>query len=188
MAQELFPCMPISLKISEAVNILARAFESVKGIYSLKDAIRWADNFSFPREAIHSDSSKFKEFGYNLPEFIRWKRSKIPHSRMTVERLYERWDQTDPDFDLLVEIARDGVKVMREQNFVPKRLAPDRFSPNYQYAYTAVNKLIYESYLSYLAIIIPTADFEQVSLKTPIHQSRLGLTLIKRETSRENDV
>ena len=167
------------MSLYKAYELIELAYDTVSSIYSIKDAVDWAGDFHFPLEAIKADSHKLREMGYNLPAFIRWKQSCVPHSRLSVERLLSRWNREDPDFVLLLEIARDGVKVMTSRNFVPQRVAPSRFSPNYHTASTAVNKLIYESYLTNLAVIIPTADLTLISPKVPIHQSRLGLTLKK---------
>ena len=176
-ASEMFPCMP--MEVAEDRDILTVARDSLLGDYTLRDAVIWGNKFRFPPEQIDQDSLKFKQMGYNLPEFVRWKQSQIPHTRMSVDRLMSRWDRTDPDFDLLVEIARDGVKVMTDSDFIPNRLAPSRFSPNYDYAHTAINKALYDSYLSNLSIILTSADLARVPSEVPIHHSRLGLTLKK---------
>jgi hypothetical protein len=68
---------------------------------------------------------------------------------------------------------------MTSRNFIPRRIAPSHFSPAYKMAHAAVNKLIYESYLNSLAVILPTELLAHVSPQVPIHQSRLGLTTKK---------
>ena len=60
------------------------------------------------------------------------------------------------DGALLREIAEVGVAVTTGPLFVPNRVPPS-FSPAYSIASSAVNKLLYESYLSGMGLLLPTA-------------------------------
>lgn len=169
----------ITLNIPAATEVITAAFHSVKNNYTIHDAVHWADGFSVPMTDINRDGERLRDMGYNLTEFIRWKQSQITHTRMSVERLRDRWDPTDPDFNLLMEIAAEGVPVFTGTDFCPNRHEPKGFAPNYVIAHTAVNKLIYDSYVAKLAVILPASCMAHVPSDIPLHMSRLGHTLKK---------
>jgi len=155
------------------------AAESVHGQYSIEDAVIWAEGFEFPPGVYTQDYEEFLSLGGDLPELIRRKQSRNKFARLSVERLTALWDLSDPDIDLLYEFARDGVHVMTGHRFVPRRETPKSFSPKYSIAYTAVNKLIYDSHKANLALILPTDCITRLPPEVPVHQSRLGHTLKK---------
>lgn len=177
VSRKLFPSTTFDQ--GQALVLLKKAFDSVKSNFTIHDAVNWANGFALPETAIRNDAALFKVMGYDLPAFVRWKQSQITHTRMSVQRLRDRWDPTDPDFDMLLEIADGGVPVMVGRDFVPNRREPHGFSPNYIIAHTAVNKLIYDSYVNNLAIILPSDSVALIPEDIPLHMSRLGHTLKK---------
>ena len=177
VADKLFPLF--SINISYAHQILETAYNSVQAQYSIEDAVAWAGGFVMPPEVHDMDFKELVELGYDLPELIRRKQARNKHSRLSLARLHDLWDSTDPDFDTLCEFARDGVHVMTDSGFVPRREDPKGFSPKYSVAYPAVNKLIYDSHKADLAVILPSSCIPRLPAELPIHKSRLGHTLKK---------
>ena len=175
VSHKLFP--HISIDVNKAINDLHLAFESVKAQYSIQDAVTWAKDFQFPEYEKFDTWRLQHRFNYDLVKLIKWKHTRHEHSRVNEERLIRLWDPSDPDYRLLLEIARDGVKVMTAKEFTPKYTGHPEFSPNYILAYNAVNKSLYDSFNKDLGVIVHIGTLPLVDLT--IHFSRLGLTLKK---------
>ena len=175
VSHKLFP--HISIDVKKAINVLHLAFESVKAQYSIQDAVTWAKDFQFPQYEKFDTWRLQHRFKYDLVKLIKWKQTRHEHSRMNEERLIRLWDSSDPDYRLLLEIARDGVKVMTAKEFTPKLTGHTDFSPNYILACNAVNKSLYDSFNKDLGVIVHIDTLSLVDLL--IHFSRLGLTLKK---------
>ena len=178
VATTIFPYI-VGLDRDRILSILEKAYHSVQGQYTIQDAVSWAEGFVMPPEVHSTDFRELAMLGFDLPELIRRKQARNKHSRLSIERLERLWDHSDPDYDLLCEFAREGVHVMTSHNFVPRRAKPSEFSPKYSIAYPAVNKLIYDSYVADLAVILPSNCIARLPANIPIHQSRLGHTLKK---------
>ena len=128
VSHKLFPLVHIDRQ--RANHILVTAHEAVRTEYSIHDAVRWADGFVMPPEVHTTDLQELMALGYDLPELIRSKQTRNVHSRLSLDRLIDLWDSTDPDFDTLCEFARDGVHVMTSPSFVPTREDPKDSLPS----------------------------------------------------------
>ena len=177
VSHKLFPLVHIDRQ--RANHILVTAHEAVRTEYSIYDAVRWADGFVMPPEVHTADLQELIALGHDFPDLVRRKQSRNMHSRLSCDRLHSLWDSTDPDFDTLCEFARDGVHVMTSPTFVPHREDLEDSSLKCLIAYPAVNKLIYDSYKTGLAVILPSHCIAQLPANLPIHKSRLGHTLKK---------
>ena len=80
--------MPVEMNVRKVRELLQLAEATVLLDFDINDAIAWADGFEFPDEVFKADIAKFTSMNSNLPEFIRWKQSQVPHSRLKVDRLY----------------------------------------------------------------------------------------------------
>ncbi len=165
VADKLFPLF--SINISYATQILETAYNSEHAQYSIEDAVAWAGGFVMPPEVHNKDVKELVELGYDLPELIRRKQSRNKHSRLSLVRLHDLWDSTDPDFETLCEFARDRVHVMTDTGFVPRREDSKGFSPKYSVAYPAVNKLIFDLYQADLAVILPSSCIPRLPAELP---------------------
>ena len=178
VATRIFPHLR-EINRTYALHILGKAYESVQGQYTVEDAVAWAGDFVLPPEVRETDFMELFSLKFDLPELIRRKQARHKHTRLSLERLHRLWDKSDPDFGFLCEFAKDGVHVMTSHDFVPRRERPPMFSSKYSTAFPAVNKLIYDSYLAGLAVILPSICIVRIPPEIPIHQSRLGHTLKK---------
>ena len=81
---------------------------------------------------------------------------------------------TDPDFGALLEMASDGVVVIKDPNFIPT-LRPSSLGPKYTIAHCAVNKLLFDSFEDKLDLMLPTSLLcELAQDRVPVNFSRLG--------------
>ena len=173
VARLLFPYATLDEGL--ALDVLRRAEESVQSQFTIHDAVIWAEGFKYPPDVGAKDALDLDKLGGDLEALVRLRQSQIPHVRINKQRLLELWDPTDPDFDLLLKIADEGVPVLTNSDFVPNPEPPLRFSPTYTIAQDAVNKLNYEQYTAGLAVILPVSKLK--TCHTPLHFSRFGHAL-----------
>ena len=142
--------------------------------FSIDDAVQWADHFTFPADVFLRDSRCLVDCNNDLSAFIRLRQSQVPHTRLSSIRLRDAWDPSDPDLDLLLEMADQGVEVLLDKTTFECNPVPPRFSPTYTLAHLAVNKMLYELYVDGLAVILPTQSLRFACPPGTLHFSRLG--------------
>ena len=173
LSHTLFPQLVFDLDFVE--SLLNKAYESSAMFYDINDAVIAAEGFVWPLDAEVRDIRDLHDLhGGDIIRLIRARQLDRPATRMSVERLLRLWDRSDPDFEALMEMAGDGVTVIRDRTFVPT-LFPSPFGPKYTLAHSAVNQLLYDSYGDKLGLVLPTsllceADPELVQ----VNFSRLG--------------
>ena len=176
LASTLFPATPLAP--SSILSLLAQCDKLVATIFDINDAVVWSDNFIFPLAVFTRDFYDLESVGFGLIELVRSRQQSCPHSRLSVESICLSGGEHSADGVLLREMAEEGVAVLTGPSFVPNRV-PSSFSPAYSIASSAVNKLIYESYLAGMGLLLPTSCLDRIVEPSRLHFSRVGLTLKK---------
>ena len=155
ISNTLFPSLVFDLNIVE--SLLMKAYESSALFYNIHDAVDAAEGFVWPQDSEVRDIRDLNEiYEGDILRLIRARQLDRPATRMSVDRLLRLWDPTDPDFEALMEMAGNGVTVIKDCSFVPTVL-PSPFGPKYTLAHSAVNQLLHDSYEDKLGLVLPTS-------------------------------
>ena len=176
VASRLFPGTPLVQSL--VLELLSRCDELVATIFDIEDAVVWSDNFVFPSTVYSRDFEDLTKVGFDLTKLVRTRQEECPHTRLSLDSIHLSGGDFSKDGALLREMAELGVAVMTGPLLVPNRVPPS-FSPAYSVASSAVNKLIYDSYLSGMGLLLPTSCLDGVVAPGRLHFSRVGLTLKK---------
>ena len=141
-----------------------------------------AEIFHFRRMLRLETYKNFSNSGGDFELLVRRRQSNCLHTRLSLDSIRLSGGDTSPLGPLLREFAVEGVDVMVGPDFFCNRTPPP-FSPAYRKAHTAVDKLLYDSYLAGHGIILPTSSLEKIVPPGALHFSRLGLTLKKGKKS-----
>ena len=132
----MFPSIIVDqVKLSGELEVV---FKSSDLDYQIEEAVKWGDNFEFPRAVYTNDLSDFKRCNFDLEKLVRSRQEAMKDSRMGLKNL-DLVDDGHPDFELLKELV-GGIRVYVDPDFKPDRNPPP-LSEKYDIAFTAVNKM-----------------------------------------------
>ena len=83
----------------------------------MEHAKQWNTTFEFPAEAIAADAALLDSCGIDFTLMCQTKQSKLAHNRISVQRVLDTFGPQGtkvpgmmfPDFELLLEFARNGI-------------------------------------------------------------------------------
>lgn len=162
----LFPSATTALS---GISVLVReAYATTNLVFNEEDALRWADDFTFPAGLGDRDSMALQRHGFNLASMVREFQSRMPHSRLSHEAV-ETWiSPTNPDYANIKALV-DGVPFLVPANFRPNE-RPYGLRKKYVHMAPVINKLMYDLYMRGLCIIMHTEEAIKI-----LSSTRFGL-------------
>jgi hypothetical protein len=138
---------------TELTRVVNDAFASADGNYGEREAIEWAEGFTFPPDIGNRDGDELASLEGNLAELVRRRQAAMP-SRISEESVRAVVPQSDPDFDSMLAIAR-GIPITTAPGFIHNG-APPPLRKKYLRVAPAVNKQVYKQYLAGKILIFPS--------------------------------
>ena len=128
-----------------------------------KDAVKWADNFQFPEQAVEDDEAAFLAAGNSIEELARLRLEGIADVRMSVQSVIDVCTEGNPDTERLKELAQLGMDLLLPPEYVANNLPTDpvdtgpcdNLSSSYKETRAAVDKMIFNNfYKKGLAVVL----------------------------------
>ncbi|KAJ1434362.1 hypothetical protein B484DRAFT_394037, partial [Ochromonadaceae sp. CCMP2298] len=171
----LFPAARSAASHRSALMVAERAYKANHFDSNLSAAIAAVEEFSFDPAALARDAREFGECGGNLSELARRRLDTRRPQRLNVARVESCISEDNPQRDLLLHFATQGVDMrpLLPPEFVPNgpvRAAWPRQAGTYAKAPRVVNSLLSKAFHKKgLAVILPTASigsFEGCNVST----------------------
>jgi hypothetical protein len=164
----------------KARELVSCAYEWADRQYGIQEAREWAQGFTIAREIVEQDMRALEEAGGDLIVMAERARARRKE-RLSAETVETVLSRANPEWAKMMEIARDGVEVLRPQEFVVSGMAgrPPLRKKLVQ-AGGAVERMIVENFrMKGLAAILPVevverleAEGQQVHLHTLSHATK----------------
>jgi hypothetical protein len=166
---------------ASTISTLVSAFKANDQSYGEREALVWADNFTFPDGLINGYMSNFVKLSYDIQALAKSMKETLSPSRISVMSVLQNTSMSNPDRDKLVELV-GGMRLLPSPDFRPSSVRlkdgsrkPLSISNTDRRLSPAVNRMLYEDFVEVgLAFILP---LEVVLEHVPLfHLSRLSWT------------
>ena len=155
----------LTLHLERRIDALClEAFKFGDNKMSESDAVTWGDGFLFPPDAVQADEKALSDVNYDFDQLVKDRLQKISAVRMSVESVNKICTPGNPDRELLVELAADGMDLCLPDDYEPNNPLPDGQGPcdslssSYKITYNAVDKMIYDNFYAKGLAIVLSAD------------------------------
>ena len=140
--------------------MLDAAYAVERTLLTEKEAIRKADNFSFPKDVTDSDLSKFESVNWDFTALAKLRISELASDRINAEAIRQHIDPQDPDIQRLLDIAA-GVRVDTAPGFEPNLRSPP-LRNKYLQLRQPINQSMYKNYEAGKTILLPLSTLHRI--------------------------
>ena len=144
----------MSDRTKEIRDTVRQAFEANDTEYGIQEAIRWAENFKVPREAVANDLSLFRSAGLDFDKMVQRRFRQLISRRLNRDRVAAVISADNPDRMKLLDLA-DGMEVPVPTGFTPNGGHGPPLRQMYKIGHSAVNKLNHDAWDNRLAFYLP---------------------------------
>lgn len=148
----------------EARELVNCAYEWADLQFGLKEACEWAQGFVVEKELVEDDMRALKEAGGDLVMMAERARARRRQGRLSKERVEAAMSRGNPEWDKMMEIAVEGVQVLRPKEFVASGMrGRPPLRKKLKQAGGAVERMITENFRQKgLAAILPVGVVEEL--------------------------
>lgn len=142
-------------RASNITDIVQEAYRANDTNYNIQDAVKWADGFTIPKDAIANDYGLLRAAGLSFDKMVEIRFRQLLFSRLNRDRIEATISADNPDKARLLDLA-NGMQVPVPTGFIPNgqsQRPPMRKA--YRTAHSAVNKLNHETWKEGLAFYLP---------------------------------
>jgi hypothetical protein len=158
----------VGFSLDSDLSPLTVAFKEAFDLFGIdigvKEAQEAGKNFSFPEDLCEEDTERFKRLDYSVVKVAEEIFKETYESRLNEKRVLElRAMDSDPlniDWDRLLDMAKDGVKIFTPKNF-KARNSPRPLRNTYVNVSVAVNSTILGYKKKNFCIFIKNCDLEK---------------------------
>ena len=165
----------------QILTALQQAHIASDGYYSVEHAKQWNTTFEFPAEAIAADAALLDSCGNDFTLMCQTKQSKLAHNRISVQRVLDTFGPQGtkipgmmlPDFELLLEFARNGITPPVGADFVPQASNLPPLRQRYMTLKHTVNSLLFKQWGDGTMALLPTNEAQKIigAHFSPQHQA-----------------
>lgn len=145
--------------IDIAASTALRAFEAADHHLGVQAAVAWASGFEFPQWVYHRNVDRLQAAGGDLVRMTDQVQLVHRPSHFSAERVRQLVPPDYPDFDILLQMATEGMSIFRPPDFCRVAKAPP-FRRKYLLTAPAVHKMLLASLDDDKVFCLPTATLE----------------------------
>ena len=143
----------LSIDKSQVRKVIVDAYKSTDNIFGVNDAIAWGTGFSWPQRVFTRDTSRARDYGYNLTLMTANHQHSMAHDRLSSDRITEWVDPQDPAYHILMDLVK-GMRLFTDTKFKPNNSPPPKRKLYLQVS-NAVNKGFLDAWEDELVFIFP---------------------------------
>jgi hypothetical protein len=148
------------ITIDAVYQVVEAAYRSVDGEYGAEQARQsgMLDNgspFSLAAVVGDGDLAQFQACDLDLARMTREEHNLSLKGRLSEERVRHCVPETDPDFERILRLAKQGVNILRDPSFVAENPVP-ALRTLYELVAPAVDRMIYKEWKQRKCFILPT--------------------------------
>ena len=145
----------VVIQPEQVQKMLWEAYRATDEALGEADAIKWADNFSFPEGMAARDAAGLAA-AESLEAYVRHRQQEMraEHGRIDATRVRSVLSEDHPDFSRVLALV-EGIPIFTSSEFKPNG-APPPLRAKYRRMHSVINKLVYDLYERGLVIVLPT--------------------------------
>lgn len=154
LISSLYPSVVMErVRVSE---VLEEALRVSDLIYGAVDAAAWAVSFEWDPGVRTRDLQRLHDNDDSLELLVRGIQIEQRPDRLNLERVQLWVPSTDPDYERIMQLATEGMRLLVDSTFVPNNRPPP-MRELYRQVAKAVNSLVQDLWRDDLILLLPTA-------------------------------
>lgn len=159
MINTLYPS--IALEEDRVAEVLRASLKVSDLLFGAADAAAWAQNFEWDPSVHTRDLMRYEKNNRSVTHLVREIQDRYRDSRLNPRRVQKWVPLADPDYERIMQLAKEGMRLLVDEEFSPNGRPPP-MRELYKQVAKAVNSLVQDLWKDDLVIIMPTKTIRRL--------------------------